>query len=363
MPPEIVKELPLAPALSATSDDPRIDEKIAAANAPALSVSSDNGPVGEVAAPGDTPESVKAAEAAKEAAKKQAEGEAKPPGSEEETKDTKEHKEDTTPPWMKAFISKTKNAEAEAKREAAQARREASEARAQLAQVLERVVPAQAAPVAPPEPQPPNEAAFEDPAAYHRAYVDYADKRAEWKAERKAEEKVAAFRKETEAANAKREAERLDAEMNAFIERGRAKYEDWSEKCEVDGLPITPFMYEAAKDADNGEDVIYYLGDNPKEARRIAALKPVQQIRAIAKIETQVAEAAKAAKDEKPKDEKPKAETPKAPAPKEPSKAPAPITPVGASNVVEKTPEQMSTMEYITKRRREEAAKKGIILP
>jgi hypothetical protein len=210
--------------------------------------------------------------------------------------------------------------------------------------------------VIPPEPQPPNEAAFEDPAAYHRAYVDYAERRAEWKAERKAEEKITAFRKETEAANAKREAERLEAEMNAFIERGRAKYDDFAEKCEGDDLPITPFMYEAAKDADNGEDVIYYLGDNPKEARRIAALKPVRQIREIAKIEAQIAAAAKA-------DEKPKAEAPKAPTPKETSRAPAPITPVGGSNVVEKTPEQMSTMEYITKRRREEAAKKGIILP
>lgn len=100
-------------------------------------------------------------------------------------------------------------------------------------------------------------------------------------------------------------------------ERGGGKYEDFDEVV-GDIKPTTPWAM-ALMEADNGDEIAYYLGKNMKEAERIAKLPPLSQIREIGRLEAKLA-----------------AEPPK---PKTPSKAPAPIEPLkGAAPVVTDIP-------------------------
>ena len=109
---------------------------------------------------------------------------------------------------------------------------------------------------------------------------------------------------------AKREQESLVASWEKKVDRASAKYDDFDEK--VGELkPNTPWGY-AVMEADNGDDIAYYLGTHMEEARQIAALPPAAQIRAIGRLEAKLA--AEPAK------------------PNLPSKAPAPIKPVGGKS-------------------------------
>ena len=97
-------------------------------------------------------------------------------------------------------------------------------------------------------------------------------------AERKAQELLA-----------KRDAEAERAAMlDAYHDReeeARNKYDDFEQVAYNPKLPVTETMAQTIQASDNGPDVIYYLGSNPKEAERIARLSPLLQAREIGKIE------------------------------------------------------------------------------
>ena len=109
---------------------------------------------------------------------------------------------------------------------------------------------------------------------------DFADapSYAEALAERKAQELLA-----------KRDAEAERAAMlDAYHDReeeARNKYDDFEQVAYNPKLPVTETMAQTIQASDNGPDVIYYLGSNPKEAERIARLSPLLQAREIGKIE------------------------------------------------------------------------------
>ena len=90
------------------------------------------------------------------------------------------------------------------------------------------------------------------------------------------------------------------------MEAADEKYEDFAE---VVGelTPTTPWAI-ALMEADNGHDIAYYLGQHMDEAKAIAQMSPLGQVRAIGRLEAKLAATP------------PKAVTP--------SKAPAPITPL-----------------------------------
>lgn len=103
--------------------------------------------------------------------------------------------------------------------------------------------------------------------------------------------------------------EKLTTAWEEKVERGTEKYDDWQEKV-GDLKPVVPFI-AALMEAENGDDIAYYLGSNPKEAERIVRLPPISQAREIGKLEAKLlSEPAK---------------------PKVPSNAPAPLKPVGGS--------------------------------
>jgi hypothetical protein len=129
---------------------------------------------------------------------------------------------------------------------------------------------AQTAPVTPAELPPPEQ-------------FDSVDAYADALAARKAEELLA-----------KRELERQRMDLlEAYHDReeeARGKYDDFEQVAYNPKLPISNAMAETIQASDIGPDIAYYLGSNPKEAARIAALNsPMLQAKEIGKIEAKIA--------------------------------------------------------------------------
>jgi len=111
-------------------------------------------------------------------------------------------------------------------------------------------------------------------------------------------------------------------------EAARDKYEDFEQVAYNPKLPITDVMAQTIQASDNGPDIAYYLGTNPKEADRIARLAPFLQAKEIGRLEAKVASE---------------------PVTKQTSKASAPISPVtprngGPTNFDTTDPRSIKTM-------------------
>lgn len=88
----------------------------------------------------------------------------------------------------------------------------------------------------------------------------------------------------------------------ALRERQEAAFEAWEEKTESirqrapdfedvvtnERLPVTEIMRDAIMAENNGPEVLYFLGKNPKEAGRIAKMQPLQQAAAIGRLAERV---------------------------------------------------------------------------
>jgi hypothetical protein len=72
----------------------------------------------------------------------------------------------------------------------------------------------------------------------------------------------------------------------------RRKVPDFDEVAHNPDLPVTPIMAEAIRESRRGAEIAYYLGKNPHEAAQIAALPPVSQATAIARLENRIGAAA-----------------------------------------------------------------------
>jgi len=73
-------------------------------------------------------------------------------------------------------------------------------------------------------------------------------------------------------------------------EKARDKYDDFEDVVYNPKLRITDVMAESIQSSDNGPDLAYWLGSNPKEAERIARLSPILQAKEIGKIEVRLAD-------------------------------------------------------------------------
>jgi hypothetical protein len=93
---------------------------------------------------------------------------------------------------------------------------------------------------------------------------------------------------------AQRELERQKMDLlEAYHDReeeARGKYDDFEQVAYNPKLPISNAMAETIQASEIGPDIAYYLGSNPKEAARIAALNsPILQAKEIGKIEAKIA--------------------------------------------------------------------------
>lgn len=107
------------------------------------------------------------------------------------------------------------------------------------------------------------------------------------------------FEKLVDAALSKREAARQAQEAEAaWMKRqadAAAKYDDYFETV-IEGAEkatwvCSPTMAEAIRTSETGADVAYHLAKNPEEARRIAALPDIAQVRELTRLETKLATA------------------------------------------------------------------------
>lgn len=134
---------------------------------------------------------------------------------------------------------------------------------------------------------------------------EYAAAKAKYESEKTLREHTSKQQAETH----KQHQARIAAEWENRVERAADKYEDWTDV--VGEIQPTNPVSVAIMRAENGEDVAYHLGKNPKEAQRIIGLDPISQVFELGKLSAKLA-----------------SEPPK---PKTPSRAPAPISPVGGA--------------------------------
>ena len=147
-----------------------------------------------------------------------------------------------------------------------------------------------------------------------------------------------------------REQERQNAKIAEVYadreETAREKYDDFDQVAYNPKLTITEAMAETIRESTVGPEIIYHLGSNPAEAKRIAQLSPLSQAKEIGKLEDKLSSN---------------------PPAKRTSSAPAPIVPVagrGSSTPTYDTTDprsiaSMSTSEWIAKERERQMKKAG----
>jgi hypothetical protein len=81
----------------------------------------------------------------------------------------------------------------------------------------------------------------------------------------------------------------FQTKINSKIEDGKKAYKDFDEKVvkgiEQDAWPLSEAGALFLADSDVGADIAYYLASNVKEAKEIADLSPVQQVKRFTKLE------------------------------------------------------------------------------
>ncbi len=68
----------------------------------------------------------------------------------------------------------------------------------------------------------------------------------------------------------------------------RQRVPDFDAVAHNPNLAVTPIMADAIRESNRGAEIAYYLGKNPDEAVQIAALPPVSQATAIARLESRL---------------------------------------------------------------------------
>lgn len=184
--------------------------------------------------------------------------------------------------------------------------------------------PAQQAPALPPdiaqyvgkEPDPNAFPAGEWDPGYLDARVDYKLRQREGNQELRRRHSVA-----------QRQQSEFQSKLGSIVEAGAAKYADFADKALNHSVPMTQTMVAEIADSDAGADIAYFLGNNPAEARRIAALPANKVAREIGRIEERLTR------------------TKDAPIP-QPTKAPDPPRSVRGSNAGQNDVSRMSMTEY-----------------
>lgn len=175
----------------------------------------------------------------------------------------------------------------------------------------------------------PDPAKFTDFQSYMQAEINYAIKQDRAQGQRAAE-----------AAGQEAQTRDRQSTIAAGVQKkfalGAEKYNDFEDVVGDPDLPITATMAEVLVESDLGEDLAYYLGKNPKEAARIAALSPLGVARELGKLEAKLPTLKLAT-----------------------SKAPAPVSTVRGAAGGEKDPSTMSDAEFNAWRKRQIAARGG----
>lgn len=181
----------------------------------------------------------------------------------------------------------------------------------------------------------------------YETYEEYVEALTDWKTDQAVSAKLAELETKQKTT---REEEALTDDFMVRVSEAEQKYPDFSAVAFAEGIPYdkSPVLAEAVATSEHFADVAYYLGKNPEKAAEIAAMNPVDIVRAIDRIEATFS-GEKSEPPPKPQPTKNKI-----------TKAPAPIKPIeNGSGTGKKAYEDMSDEEYMRTRDAEERAELG----
>lgn len=297
----------------------------------------------------EKPAATLAVEAETAAAQEAAPGE--PKKGKEDVEDEKK-----LPPWMQKRLGKMTRKQREAETRALEADERTKEAEgraAELQRQLDAAKPAQpkaetaaATPVDKDDPEP-----KEDDEKF-ASYTDFLKDWNRW--DHRQIDKVAAKETATKAATEARaiEEKREKTALDAFYERRdefTAEHSDFIEAVaplEPGGAaPLPSHMLAGVVDLENGPAVLYHLGKNPEEAKKLLALPPIAAVLALGRLSAKLAPAPAATPPPATTQTVPKANTPAV------SQAPPPAAPLGGTARSAVTPlEDLPPSEYFKRR-------------
>ena len=189
--------------------------------------------------------------------------------------------------------------------------------------------------------QKPNREAYDIPSEYAAAV-------AEWSAETTKQDVTRQLKQaqaDTAIATAKQQ---IQASWQQQVQEASAKYPDFHQVALNRDLPINDIMSHRITTSPVGTDVLYYLGQNPTVAQRIASLPPIDAAAELGVLTWQIQQ--ELASQSAP------AEAPSAPVeaapPPAPERKPAPMKPLSTNRgqTARKSPESESTEEYVARR-------------
>lgn len=166
----------------------------------------------------------------------------------------------------------------------------------------------------------PNQPSGEPKPEHFKTYEEYIDKLTDWKLD----QRLAKVQEQTAQHRQAQEKNSYEDQIRENLSKGASKYDDFEEAIEsIPASAMTDAMAHAIGESEKAADIAYYLGNNHKEAAAIAKLTPVQQIKAIDRLEAKLS------------------------APKNVTKAPAPMETTGKGrSKSEPDLESMSVAEY-----------------
>lgn len=165
-------------------------------------------------------------------------------------------------------------------------------------------------------------------------FDEYVAAKAEWIAERKINETLTARERAQMAAQQERAQREMAGTWQDRITKATAEMPDFEDVLASSDVPMTDAMQQAIMESEVGPRLAYYLASNPEEARQLAVMSPIGQIRALGRIEAKLEQKS----------------------PVTVTKAPPPVKPVGQKAAVTKDPGKMSDEEYAKWRRSGKAA-------
>jgi len=154
----------------------------------------------------------------------------------------------------------------------------------------------------------------------------------------KLEQRQAAARADSDKQNAEIRQKDAAKDWAARTAEAATRYDDYEAVAMNNSLPISDAMAEAITESDLGPDILYKLGQNPAEARRISSLSPVKQAIEIGRLETLV-EGSEGVE----------------PVPKRLTTAPAPGKRLAGKVTPQKDPSKMTYLEYVAFRAKKTA--------
>lgn len=233
-----------APALSSTSDLPRIETKPDAQN--------------EGAPPAELPAKAEAAEQQTESATVSTEEDSGQP--------TEEKKPSGVGKALAELRQQRKELEAQVEAE--------KQEKLRLLGLLERAEAAlpKETKETDGEPVRPSKSDYSDPEAYSEAVMEYADAKASWAAKNEVEKYAAKTQKELETSQVQEVQRRMYDAYQAKVQTAKEKYPDFDQVMQATDVTVSRLIGDAIGRHENGPDIQYYFAKHPEEAKRISSL-------------------------------------------------------------------------------------------